>query len=82
MKKYFRVIDNLKTGDGDSKKPREDRSGTCTDEGDIFEKSVESAKCRKDLFNCLKNLEQKMNLDILANSNKKCKLKVTNSLLI
>ena len=75
MKKYFRVIDNLKTGDDDSKKPREDRSGTCTDEADIFEKGVESAKFLKDLFNCLKNLEQKMNLYILANSNKEMQVK-------
>ena len=69
------MSDNLKTGDDDSKKPRDDSSGTCTDEADIFEKGVESAKFPKDLFNCLKNLEQKMNLYILANSNKEMQVK-------
>ena len=69
------LSDNLKTGDDDSKKPRDDSSGTCTDEADIFEKGAESAKFWKDLFNCLKNLEQKMNLYILANSNKEMQVK-------
>ena len=46
-------------------------SGSYTDEVDIFEEGVESADCRKVLFNCLKNLEEKMNdLYMLANSNK------------
>ena len=65
-----------KTGDDDSKKPREGSSGSYTDEVDIFEEGVESADCRKVLFNCLKNLEQKMNdLYMLANNNKEMQIK-------
>ena len=41
----------------DSKKPREVSSGSYTEEDDVFEEGVESADCRKVLFNCLKNLE-------------------------
>ena len=63
-----------------SKKPREGSSGSYTEEADVFEEGVESADCRKVLFNCLKNLEQKMNdLYLLANSNKQCNLKATSS---
>ena len=41
-----------------------------TDEADIFEGGIESADIRKLVFNCLKNLEQKMNdLYMLINSN-------------
>ena len=47
-----------------------------TDGADIFEEGVESADCRKVLFNCLKNLEEKMSdLYMLANSNKKMQIK-------
>ena len=53
--------DGSKTGDDDSKKPRESSSGSYTEEVDVFEESAESADCRKVLFNCLKNLEQKKN---------------------
>ena len=68
--------DGSKTGDDDSKKPREGSSGSYTDEIDIFEEGVESADCRKVLFDCLKNLEQKMNdLYMLANSNKEMQIK-------
>ena len=49
--------DSSKTGDDDSKKPRGGSSRSYTDEADIFEEGVESADCRKVLFNCLKNLE-------------------------
>ena len=70
------LSDGSKTGDDDSKKPREDSSGSYTDETDIFEEGVESADCRKVLFNCLKNLEEKMNdLYMLANSNKEMQIK-------
>ena len=55
------LSDGSKTGDDDSKKPREGSSGSYTDEADIFEESVESADCRKVLFNCLKDLEEKIN---------------------
>ena len=55
------LSDGSKTGDDDSKKPREGSSGSYTDEADIFEEGVESAGCRKVLFNCLKNLEEKIN---------------------
>ena len=56
------LSDGSKTGDDDSKKPRrESNSGSYTDEVDIFEEGVESADCRKVLFNCLKKLEEKMN---------------------
>ena len=51
--------DGSKTGDDDSKKPREGSSGSYTEEADVFEEGVESDNCRKVLFNCLKNLEQK-----------------------
>ena len=60
------LSDDSKTGDDDSKKPREGSSGSYTDETDIFEELIESANCRKVLFNCLKNLEQKVN-DLNAN---------------
>ena len=70
------LSDGSKTGDDDSKKPREGSSGSYTDEADIFEEGVESADCRKVLFNCLKNLEQIMNdLYMLANSNKEMQIK-------
>ena len=36
-------------------------SGSYNDEADIFEDGVESAGCRKVLFNCLKNFEEKIN---------------------
>ena len=55
------LSDGSKTGDDDSKKPREGSSGSYNDEADIFVDGVESADCRKVLFNCLKNLEEKMN---------------------
>ena len=68
--------DRSETGDSDSKKPREASSGSYTDEADIFEEGVESADCRKVLFNCLKKLEEKMNdLYLLANSNKEMQIK-------
>ena len=70
------LSDGSKTGDDDSKKPREGSSGSYTDEADIFEEDVESADCREILFNCLKNLEEKMNdLYLLANSNKEMQIK-------
>ena len=70
------LSDGSKTGDDDSKKPREGSSGSYTDEADIFEEGVESADCRKLLFNCLKNLEEKMNdFYMLANSNKEMQIK-------
>ena len=53
------LSDGSKTGNDDSKKPRKGSSGSYTDEADIFEEGVESAHCRKVLFNCLKNLEEK-----------------------
>ena len=64
------LSDGSKTGEDDSKKPREGSSGTYTDKADIFEEGVESANCLKVLFNCLKNLEEKMNIFMLANNNK------------
>ena len=53
------LSDGSKTGDDDSKKSREGSSESYTGEADIFEEDIESADCRKVLFNCLKNLEQK-----------------------
>ena len=68
--------DGSKTGDDDSKKPWEGSSRSYTDEADTFEERVESAHWRKVLFNCLKNLKEKMNdLFILANSNKEMQIK-------
>ena len=76
------LSDGSKTGDDDSKKPREGSSGSYTDEADIFEEGVESADCRKVLFNCLKKLEEKMNdLYLLANSNKEMQIKGDNQLI-
>ena len=50
-------------GDDDSS------SASYIDQADVYEEGVESADCRKVVFNCLKNLEQKMNdLYMLANS--------------
>ena len=45
------LSDGPKTGDNDSKKPQEGSSGSDTNEADIFEEDVESADCRKVLFN-------------------------------
>ena len=73
---------DLKTGDDDSKKPREGSSESYTKEVDVFEEVVDSADCQNVLFNCLNNLEQKMNdLYMLAKATKKCTLKATSSLL-
>ena len=69
-------MDQQKIGDNDSKKPQEGSSGSYTDEADIFEDGVESADFQKVVFNCLKNLEEKMNdLYMLANSNKEMQIK-------
>ena len=69
-------MDQQKIGDNDSKKPQEGSSGRYTDEADIFEDGVESADFQKVVFNCLKNLEEKMNdLYMLANSNKEMQIK-------
>ena len=65
------LSDGSKTLDDDSKKLRDGSSGSYTDEADIFEEGVKSVDCRKVLFNCLKDLEEKMNdLYMLANSYK------------
>ena len=70
------LSDGSKTGDDDSKKPREGSSGSYTNEADIFDEGVESADCQKVLFNCLKNLEEKMNnFYMLTNSNKEMQVK-------
>ena len=52
------LSDNSKTSDDDSKKLPEGSSGSYTEETDVFEEGVESADCRKVLFNYLKNLER------------------------
>ena len=70
------LSDGSKTGDDDFKKPQEGISRSYTDEVDIFEEGVEAADYRKVLFNCLQNLEQKMNdLYMLPNSNKEMQIK-------
>ena len=70
------LSDGSKTGDDDSKKPREGSSGGYTNEVDFLEEDVELADCRKVLINCLKNLEQKINdFYMLANSNKEMQIK-------
>ena len=70
------MSEDSKTGNDDSKKPREGSSGSYTEETDVFEEGVESADCRKVLFNCLKSLERKMNnLYMLVNSNKEMQIK-------
>ena len=70
------LSDGSKKGDDGSKKPQESSSKSYTGEVNIFEESVESADCRKVLFNCLKNLEQKMNdLYMPPNSNKEMQIK-------
>ena len=76
------LSDNLKTGESDSKKPQEGSSGSYTEEADVFEEGVESADCRKVLFNCLTVLEQKLNdLYMLANSNKEMQIKGNKQLI-
>ena len=83
ISQYFRknpkkrdLSDDSKSGDDDSKKPREGSSGSYTEEADVFEEGVESPDSRKVLFNCLNNLEQKMNdLYMLANNNKEMQIK-------
>ena len=55
------LSDGTKTGGDDSKKLQEGSSGSYTEEADVFEGVGESDDCGKVLFNCLKNLEQKMN---------------------
>ena len=66
----------LKNSEHDSKKIWESSSGSYTEEADVFEEGVQSADCGKVLFNCLNNLEQKMNyLYMLANSNKEMQIK-------
>ena len=72
----------LKTGGDDFKKPREGSSGSDTNEADIFEEGSESPDCQKVLFNCLKNLEEKMNdLHMLANSTKEMQIKGNKQLI-
>ena len=57
-------------GDDDSS------SASYIDQADVYEEGVESADCRKVVFNCLKNLEQKMNdLYMLANSKTEMQIK-------
>ena len=74
--------DDSKIGDDDSRKPREGNSGSYTVETNVFEGGVESADSRNVLFNCLKNLEQKMNdLYMLANSNKEMQIKGNKQLI-
>ena len=76
------LSDDSKTDDDDSKKPRDGSSGSYTEENDVFEEGVESAECRKVLFNCLKNLERKMNdLYMLTNSNKEMQIKGNKQLI-
>lgn len=49
----------------------------------FFEEDVDSVDCQKDLFNCLKKLEQKnKHLNMLANSNKEMEIKGEKILLI
>ena len=51
--------DGSKAGGDDSKKPSVGGWESYTDKADIFEECVESANCRKNLFDCLKNWEEK-----------------------
>ena len=75
------ICDFAENSDDDSKKPLEGSSGCYTEEADVFEEVVQSTDCRKVLFNCLNNLEQKTNdLYMLANSNKKMKIKANKKL--
>ena len=53
------LSDGSKTGNDDIQKPWEGSSGSYTDETDIFEECLEWADCRKVLFSCLRNLEEK-----------------------
>ena len=77
------LCDDLKTGDVDSKKPREGSSGSYTEKVDVFEEGVESADYQKVLFSCFKNLEQKMyDLYMVANSNKEMQIKSDKQLIV
>ena len=76
------LSDGSKTGGNDSKKPQEGSSGSYTNEAYIFGEGAESADCQKVLFNCLKNLEEKMNdLHMLANSTKEMQIKGNKQLI-
>ena len=76
------ICNFAENSDDDSKKPLEGSSGSYTEEADVFEEVVQSTDCRKVLFNCLNNLEQKMNdLYMLANSNKEMKIKADKKLI-
>ena len=76
------LSDDAKTGDNDFKKPREGSSGNYTEETDVFEEGIESVDCQKVLFNCLKNLERKMNdLYMVGNSNREIQIKVDKQLI-
>ena len=76
------LSDGSKTGGNDSKKPQEGSSGSYTNKAYIFKEGAESADCQKVLFNCLKNLEEKMNdLQMLANSTKEMQIKGNKQLI-
>ena len=80
--KKIDLSDVSKTGGDGSKKPREGSSGSYTNEAYIFEEGAESADCKKVSFNCLKNLEEKMNdLHMLANSTKEMQIKGNKQLI-
>ena len=53
------LSDTSKT-DQDPKKIREASSASFAYEGGVFNKGIDSAGCREILFNCLKNLEAKV----------------------
>ena len=52
----------------DPKKAKEATSSSSYSDHDVFEEGLDSSSCRSILFDCLKNLESKVN-EIFANTN-------------
>ena len=67
--KYFSSSkeDNSKEDTG-AKKAKEATSSSSYRDNDVFEEGLDSSKCGSILFNCLKNLDSKIN-EIFANTN-------------
>ena len=65
-RKYFDKSSKKRHLSGDSnpeeerKKTKNGSSTSSTDNCDVFEEGLESSKCKEILFNCLKNLQEKV----------------------
>ena len=63
----------------DPKKNKEATSSSSYSDHDVFEEGLDSSSCRSILFDCLKNLESKVN-EISENTNKENQIKSENQL--